>query len=171
MRQRHVLLAITLLAGIGVFVSLYLLWNHYTTGPSFCKIGGAVNCDLVNRGPYGEIMGIPVSGIGVLGYVLLEGLALTLLAMKTRERETIIALQAASTLGFLFSLYLLYLELFVIFAVCPFCMVSLILITIITTLAWTACSVPNRWSNGSGAGVEPPNHITQNGTGEKRLSS
>lgn len=135
-KNQRILLIIAVLAGVGALVSLYLLWNHYTTGPSFCKIGGAVNCDLVNRGPYGEIFGIPVSGIGLLGYALLGGLALALFSLPARQKEIMIALKITATLGFLFSLYLLYLELFVIFAVCPFCMVSLLLITIIATLAW-----------------------------------
>lgn len=136
MRARHILSFIAILAGVGTIVSLYLLWNHYTTGPTFCKIGGAINCDLVNRGPYGEIVGIPVSAIGVLGYLLLGGLALALLFSIQRQQMLATALRVSATIGFLFSLYLLYLELFVIFAVCPFCMVSLILMTIITTLAW-----------------------------------
>lgn len=136
MRSRHILLLVALLASIGALVSLYLVWGHYTTGPTFCKIGGAINCDLVNRGPYGKIVGIPVSGIGVLGYLLLGGLALVSFFLEARQKEAIRALKIAATLGFIFSLYLLHLELFVIFAVCPFCMVSLILITIIVTLAW-----------------------------------
>ena len=155
MRPRHILLLIIAFSSIGALVSLYLLWNHYTTGPSFCKIDGVVNCDLVNRGPYGELFGIPVSAIGVLGYLLLGGLAFTLLSLPIRRKEILLALKAGAMLGFLFSLYLLYLELFVILAICPFCMVSLLLITVITTLAWTACPAPNRWSNGSGAGVDP----------------
>ena len=137
MKKNNILLVIVALSCIGVFISLYLLWNHYTTRPTFCKIGGAVNCDLVNRGPYGEIMGIPVSGIGVLGYIFLGGAALALLFAQKQQKNLIIFLRGATTFAFLFSLYLLYLELFVIFSVCPFCMVSLLLITIITTITWS----------------------------------
>lgn len=140
MRSRHILSLIVILASFGALISLYLLWGHYTTGPTFCKIGGAINCDLVNRGPYGKILGFPVSGIGVLGYVFIAVLALLLQKFQRPVLCTKLlllpALRAATTLGFLFSLYLLYLELFVILAICPFCMVSLLLITIITTLAW-----------------------------------
>ena len=136
MRVRHIYLCIVILAGIGALVSLYLLWNHYTTGPTFCKIGGAVNCDLVNRGPYGEILGFPVAGIGFLGYAFIAALALLLLSGKNNTKTIRTLLRASTTVGFVFSLWLLYLELFVILAVCPFCMISLILITIITTLAW-----------------------------------
>lgn len=155
MRQRHIALSIAILASIGALVSLYLLWGHYTTGPTFCKIGGAINCDLVNRGPYGKLFGIPVSAIGVLGYLLLGVLALAMLLMPAQAKKAITALKASATIGFLFSLYLLYLELFVIFAVCPFCMVSLLLITIITTLAWTVST----FQSGQ---VDPPSHEAHN---------
>ncbi|MDO8581624.1 MAG: vitamin K epoxide reductase family protein [bacterium] len=155
MKNNRLLYAIGICSFLGIAVSLYLTWVHYSTGPTFCKIGGAINCDLVNRGPYGEILGFPVSGIGFLGYVFIAALALLLLSKNKNARIILTLLRTATTLGFLFSLWLLYLELFVILAVCPFCMISLLLITIITTLAWTACPVPNRWSNGSGAGVDP----------------
>ena len=155
-KNNRILLVIAALACLGALVSLYLFWTHYTTGPSFCKIGGAVNCDLVNRGPYGEIMGIPISGMGVLGYILLGGTALALVFSQKQQKNLIIVLRGAATLALVFSLYLLYLELFVIFAVCPFCMISLLLITIITTLAWVACPAPNCESSSSGAGVELP---------------
>ena len=155
-KNSRILITIVVLSCIGALISLYLLWNHYTTGPTFCKIGGAVNCDLVNRGPYGEIFGFPVSAIGVLGYLLLGGLALLPLFLPTRQKEARTALRVSATIAFLFSLWLLYLELFVILAICPFCMASLLLITVITTLVWT---------------VDPPSDATQNGTVEKRLSS
>ncbi|MBI4281271.1 hypothetical protein HY625_00450 [Candidatus Uhrbacteria bacterium] len=160
MKNNRIAFTIAILSGVGALISLYLLWNHYTVGPSFCKIGGAVNCDLVNRGPYGEILGFPVSGIGLLGYLLLGVLALAPLFLPARQKEAVLALRISTTIALLFSLYLLYLELFVLFAICPFCMVSLLLITVITTLAWVACPAPNRWSNGSGAGVDPPSQIT-----------
>lgn len=160
-KNNRILYAIGICSCIGIAVSLYLTWVHYTVGSTFCKIGGAINCDLVNRGPYGEILGFPVAGIGFLGYVFIVALILLLLSEKNNARTTLLLLRAATTIGFLFSLWLLYLELFVILAVCPFCMVSLLLITIITTLAWAACPAPNCWSNSSGAGVEPrTNNLT-----------
>ncbi len=147
MKNNRILYAIGICSFIGITVSLYLTWVHYTVGPTFCKIGGAINCDLVNRGPYGEILGFPVAGIGFLGYVFIAALALLLLSGKKNAKTTLMLLRASTTVGFVFSLWLLYVELFVILTVCPFCMVSLLLITVITTLAWT---------------VDPPSPVTQN---------
>lgn len=155
----RILYAIGICSFIGIALSLYLTWVHYTIGPTFCKIGGSVNCDLVNRGPYGEIFGFPVAGIGFLGYVFIAALSLLLLSGKNNVPKTLLLLRTATTLGFVFSLWLLYLELFVILAVCVFCMISLLLITIITTLAWATCPMANRRSNGSGTEVEPSSHI------------
>lgn len=137
MKQKNSLIIIVILAGIGALLSVYLVATHYAVITTACKVGGAINCDLVNRGPYGEIFGFPVAGLGLLGYLAFAVLAVMLLRKRGNTAQTLTALRALTTAGFAFSLYLLYLELFVILAVCTFCMVSLILITIIMTLAWT----------------------------------
>ena len=135
-KNNHILWSIVVASFLGALLSLYLLITHYTTSTTVCNVGGAINCDLVNRGPFGEILGIPVAGIGVLGYLLLGGIAFALVKYKNNKENLVHILHKGATLGFLFSLWLLYAELFIIFAVCPFCMISLLLITIITTLAW-----------------------------------
>lgn len=127
--------ALLILLLLGIVLSGYLLVLHYLPGPSFCAVGTIVNCDTVNKGPYGDVAGIPVALIGLFGYLCAAiVVARQLLYPSTR---TLWMIRGLCTLGFLFSLWLLYLELFVIFAICPFCMASLILITISTSLAWT----------------------------------
>ncbi len=138
-------IALFALSLLGIALSAYLLILHYLPGPSFCAVNTMVNCDIVNKGLYGEIAGIPVALIGLLGYLALAAATVSLLLRPSRV--VLWLFRIASTVGFLFSLWLLYLELFVLLAICPFCMASLILITIIMSLAWS---------------VEPPSAITLN---------
>ena len=74
--NRAFFLAIALLAVAGMVVSAVSLQRHYAKSASaFCDIGEKFNCDIVNRSEYSSVMGIPVAGIGVVGYGVLLALA------------------------------------------------------------------------------------------------
>lgn len=107
----------------GLSVSLYALKQHYAPlGGGACNVSATFNCDLVNRGPYGEIFGFPVAGLGVIGYVLMGILAIHF----SKSKDPVIgkALLALLAGGLAFSLYLTYLEAFVIYAWCLICLAS-----------------------------------------------
>ena len=107
----------------GFLVSLYALKQHYAPlGGGACNVSATFNCDLVNRGPYGEIFGFPVAGLGVIGYVLMGILAIHF--SKTKDPVIGKALLALLAGGLAFSLYLTYLEAFVIYAWCLICLAS-----------------------------------------------
>ncbi|HTK59813.1 MAG TPA: vitamin K epoxide reductase family protein [Candidatus Baltobacteraceae bacterium] len=108
----------------GLLVSLYALKQHYAPiGGGACNVNATFNCDLVNRGPYGEIFGFPVAGLGVIGYVMMGILAMHF----SRTKDPVIgkALLAMLAGGIAFSMYLTYLEAFVIDAWCLVCLASL----------------------------------------------
>ncbi|MEK7546085.1 MAG: vitamin K epoxide reductase family protein [Patescibacteria group bacterium] len=110
--------------GAGLLVSLYALKQHYAPlGGGACNVSATFNCDLVNRGQYGEIFGFPVAGIGVIGYVMLGIVAMHF----SRTKDPVIgkALLAMLAGGVVFSVYLTYLEAFVIYAWCLICLASL----------------------------------------------
>ena len=47
---------ISFLAAAGIFVTIYLIFQHYrTVGGSFCNVNDYVNCDIVNKSKYAEI--------------------------------------------------------------------------------------------------------------------
>ncbi|MBI4449839.1 hypothetical protein HY634_02165, partial [Candidatus Uhrbacteria bacterium] len=47
--MRKLLIAIALLAFLGIVVSSYALWQHYAPlGSAFCNLGETFSCDLVN---------------------------------------------------------------------------------------------------------------------------
>jgi vitamin-K-epoxide reductase (warfarin-sensitive) len=131
-KARRLLFTIALLAVVGVAVSSVSLYHHFgTEKSSYCDFGQKFNCDMVNRSIYSTLMGIPVALIGVLGYLLLLGLA-TAYRAKT---ETPAMLLAASLAGLGFALYLTYLEAFVLAVWCVLCLSSLAVIVATTGLA------------------------------------
>ncbi|MBI5798639.1 MAG: hypothetical protein HZB10_01780, partial [Candidatus Yonathbacteria bacterium] len=73
--SKKIIISIIILTLVGMAISGYMLVLHTQPGPSFCAIGQVVNCDTVNKGPYGSIGGIPVSLIGLLGYGTLTAAA------------------------------------------------------------------------------------------------
>lgn len=132
---RRRLVAVLILSLVGVGISSYAVSLHYATGPSVCSVSDFINCDLVNRGRYSTIAGVPVAAIGIVGYVVLAVLASVHLNGRRLFRRD---LAAAATLGFLYTLYLTYLELFVIRAICLVCVASAIVMTTIFLLVITA---------------------------------
>src|SRR5580700_4547672 len=130
--NRTLFLAIAILAGLGMLVSAVSLQRHYAKSASaFCDVGEKFNCDIVNRSEYSSVMGIPVAGIGVAGY-----LALLVLATFWRDRvETPNRLLGAAFAGLAFALYLTYIEAYELMTWCILCLSSLALISLISLFA------------------------------------
>ena len=125
-------MAIALFAVAGMAVSAFSLQRHYAkSATAFCEVGERFNCDIVNRSEYSTVMGIPVAGIGVLGYG-----ALLMLATIYRSRtETPLRLLAAALAGLAFALYLTYVEAYKLDTWCILCLSSLSVIAMISLLA------------------------------------
>ncbi len=68
-RNRILFLLVALLSLAGVIVSVVSLQRHYAkSATAFCDFNQKFSCDIVNRSEYSTIQGIPVAGIGVVGY-------------------------------------------------------------------------------------------------------
>lgn len=119
---------------IGLGDSAYLTYVHYAHVSIVCIGGG---CDTVNSSPYAQLFGIPVAILGLLGYLLLGGLALWDLRARDEELRTLIrsALLGVALMSWLFAVYLTCLELFVIYAICTWCVISAIDLTLILIVA------------------------------------
>lgn len=113
-------------------VSSFSLYHHYQRSKtSYCDFGETFNCDIVNRSEYSAIMGIPVAGIGIAGYLIIF-----LLATVYRDRrETALVLFLGALAGLGFALYLTYIEGFVLHAWCIVCLSSLAVIFTTTILS------------------------------------
>ncbi len=117
-------IAILALSLLGLAISLYsLLHNQGFASGEFCTIGETLNCDVVNKGPFSTIAGVPVALIGVLGYLFLA-IAAWMKLRNVQDKSLTKFLLAASFGGFLFSLYLTGLEAFVLDTWCLLCLTS-----------------------------------------------
>jgi vitamin-K-epoxide reductase (warfarin-sensitive) len=124
--------AIAVLALAGIVVSAVSLQRHYAkSATAFCDVGEKFNCDIVNRSEQSTVMGIPVAGIGVVGY----GVLLVLATVYRSRRETPMRLLTAAVAGLGFALYLTYVEGYVLETWCILCLSSLGLIAAIAVLA------------------------------------
>ena len=124
--------AVAVLALAGVGVSAVSLQRHYAKSASaFCDFDERFNCDIVNRSEYSTVIGIPVAGIGIVGY----GVLLALATVYRSRPDTPMPLLATALVGLAFALYLTYIEGSVLETWCILCLSSLALIAIITVLA------------------------------------
>ncbi|HUE75602.1 MAG TPA: vitamin K epoxide reductase family protein [Chloroflexota bacterium] len=124
---------ISALAILGIAVSGYLTWVHYSGGLALCAgIGG---CEQVQTSHYAILAGIPVATLGLLMYVTLFGLSLSgTLNGGSPPGLPLLGLFGFALAGTLFSAYLTYVELFVLNAICPWCVVLAVLVTAILVL-------------------------------------
>lgn len=127
--------AIAVLALLGALDSTYLLLAKVgVIGSLACQVSRG--CDLVNTSSYSVLLGLPVSAIGLGGYLVL--LALALLGLQPRwldDRRPDALLAILSGVGLAFAAYLTYAELFIIRAICQWCVVSQACILTIFVLA------------------------------------
>jgi uncharacterized membrane protein len=110
-------LAAAALAAVGIVVAGYLTWTKLSGGLPVC--GPLAGCDTVAQSEYSELLGIPVSllGMGFSGVVLLLAAAW----WRVGDRRAILGAYGLGLFGLLFVGYLTYLELFVIEAICVWC--------------------------------------------------
>ena len=121
--------AIAILAAVGIAISSVSLWHHFGHDKtSFCDFGQTFNCDLVNRGEYSVIGGVPVALVGILGYLLLLALA----TIYRQKAETPALLLIFSAVGLAFALRLAFFEAYYIHVWCVLCLGSLVVIALIT---------------------------------------
>lgn len=104
---------IKILAAVGIFLALFLLWERYFK-PSFqpCNINATVNCDAVISGEVSNTLGIPTPLIGLVGYIVI------MFATFKKNAKLVLGM---ATFGLAFCLYIAYRELFQLHVVCPVC--------------------------------------------------
>ena len=122
------------LCGLGIVVAGYLVTKRFTGGSLACTRWA--QCDVVNNSVYSQIQGVPISVIGLAGYVVLLALAIAALWTAGRTQRQILLVSFVLSLGGVgFSAYLTYLEIYVIEALCAWCVASAIIITLLAIVA------------------------------------
>jgi uncharacterized membrane protein len=122
---------IILLSLLGIFVSGYLSWSHFSGEAVYC--GGASSCELVNSSRFAYLGPIPVSLLGLIAYITI--LALSLIPLKEDRQWPEVLLFGVALIGVMFQWYLFYIEVAVLHAFCYWCIASQIIITLIFILA------------------------------------
>jgi uncharacterized membrane protein len=90
----------------------------------------------VNNSVYSQIYGVPISVIGLAGYLFLLALAFAALWTEGRtQRQLLLLSLVLSLVGVGFSAYLTYLEVYVIEALCAWCVASAVIITVLAIVA------------------------------------
>jgi uncharacterized membrane protein len=124
--DRHIRIAIAVLATVGAAIAGYLLYERFTDGTIACTTGG---CETVQDSSYAKVAGIPVALIGLVGFV---GLFATAWFRGELARAAAVAMALSAVA---FSGYLLVAQLALIHAVCIWCLGSDTVVLAIAVLA------------------------------------
>jgi vitamin-K-epoxide reductase (warfarin-sensitive) len=126
--MRYLILILALLATVDSALALRI---HYDTGTEPCNINEHWDCGIVNHSSFSVIGRVPVAALGIIGYLLIGGLALT------RQR---FATFLASSVGFLFAFRLSMIEQYGLGVWCLYCAISqaLIALILLLSLCWFA---------------------------------
>ena len=115
MSDRALRIAVAVLALVGAAIAAYLTYAKYADATIACTTGG---CETVQSSDYAEILGLPVSVLGLVGY-------LAIFASTLAHGETARVIGASLALGGLaFSAYLLIVQIVAIGAFCQWCLAS-----------------------------------------------
>lgn len=122
--------ALLALAGVGFMA--YLVSLHYSVDPSsLCDLSETLNCSIVNQSVYSELLGVPLS---VLGIVYFATMLWAFLAKNRPNRYLIIT--AFSTFSLVFGVYLTGVEKLILDSFCLFCEGAKVLMVLILAVAW-----------------------------------
>ncbi|MGX6448005.1 vitamin K epoxide reductase family protein [Patulibacter sp. S7RM1-6] len=126
MLDRRLRLVQVVLALVGLASAGYLTYTKYAHH-GVCGVSGG--CTTVQQSPWSELFGIPVSLLGVLGYLGV------LVALSLRGELPRLALVVMTGVGFLFSLFLMYRAYVTLEAFCPFCTTSAVVMTLLFVIS------------------------------------
>jgi uncharacterized membrane protein len=119
--DRRLQIAIVILCLLGIADAGYLTYVHYAGIKVACLSSGG--CETVQASRWAKLDGIPVSLLGLIGYISI------LLSLPVRGELGRATAFGIALIGFGFSMYLTYRELFTIKAICQWCVGSAVLMT------------------------------------------
>lgn len=128
-RRAPGLVAMLLMALVGLGISIYLTTIHYQGVAPLCNTTGVIDCARVTSSEYSVLPGtpIPITIPGMIWFVVSGGMALVALLAIWRNRLEPPQLRLAHLLwgavGLLFVLYLVYAEIVALRRLCEWCTV------------------------------------------------
>ncbi|MCR4264270.1 MAG: vitamin K epoxide reductase family protein [Candidatus Roizmanbacteria bacterium] len=115
------------LSAVGIVLASYLLSEYLAEDPlELCSINARINCGPVTKGNLAEFYGIPVSVIGLIGYIVI------LFSALTKKTKWLLGMTA---FGMLFCLRLTILEIFVENIICPVCVLCQTIMLVVFILS------------------------------------
>lgn len=124
MTDRRLRAGQVILALLGLAAAGYLTYSRYAHD-GVC--GVSTGCTTVQQSPWSELFGVPVSVLGIVGYVTILGILIT----GARSEIARLALVVVTGVGFLFSMFLMYRAYVTLEAFCPFCTTSAVVMTLL----------------------------------------
>lgn len=120
---------IAVLALVGAVVSGLALQVHYTIATTPCSINEKWDCGVVNHSPFAMVGKVPVAAIGIVGYLVLAGLALARMRFL---------LFVVAVFGMMFALRLTFIEQFDLLVWCLYCVISqsIVALIVLLSLGW-----------------------------------
>jgi uncharacterized membrane protein len=113
----------------GILLAAYAVTLHFAPSSSaICNISASWNCDKVNKSPWSLFLGIPVSILGLLSYLIVF-----FAVLKRKTLQKTLSFTAKDFFGYLtfltlvmfgFQFYLTGIELYVLHAFCVVCVIS-----------------------------------------------
>lgn len=131
-------------AAVGMGVSAYLSFVHFSGLPVYCSRSGG--CHVVQSSEYATLLTVPVSLLGFLLYALI--FAAGAVAVRGEGRAATLApfvVFGLALSGTLYSAYLTWLEIYRIYAICAWCVTSAALLASILLLSTAELIVSGRW--------------------------
>ncbi len=112
---------IFILSLLGVLIAIYVFQSFVRQAPIVCVNSG---CETVRKSASSYIYGIPVPGVGLVGYSIIAILAFLRTTQSKNKFQFLKGILGMSTFGVLFVSWFTYMELFVIRAICTWCAIS-----------------------------------------------
>ena len=133
----------------GWLIALYSLWHRQTllneglSGPSFCTINTAINCDAVAMSDYSAFLGVPVATFGMIYYgilIILGSLAYFQIQDEKHEAAPglVDLLFASSVFALLPTVALAAISVFAVKSVCIMCIGNYIANLVVAFFAFQA---------------------------------
>jgi uncharacterized membrane protein len=114
------------IAGLAILLTIYLVYVHYSGARPICTSKGGDTCLKVQTSVWSKVGPVPVSLIGLIGYI-----AIFFSLLAPDRDETRILTVGMTLFGVCFSGYLTYRELFTLHEICEECVTSAVLVTLL----------------------------------------
>jgi len=121
---------IFVLGVLGLLLGAYSLYDHFQPlDPNgICNISQTINCDIVNKGPYSEVFGIPMAFLEVIYFISILVLAGFVAFLRDTRKIIRQLLFVDGIFGVIFSLTLAFFVFYKLGAFCPMCVTSDVII-------------------------------------------